>query len=327
VLVADTPERVEVADASGAVKIVPRRNVSSIRPSTLSLMPEGIDTALGSEKLRDLLAFLLTRPLEPAALEAPNPPPPPPRPRAALRSVAGAREVAPAAAQPLRVLLVAGPKDHGPGEHDYPLWQKRWAKLLSLAENVTVATAMGWPKPEQFATADVAVFYSNNAGWVPERAAELDAFQQRGGGLVYLHYAVDGHRHVEALSERIGLAWRGGHSRFRHGALDLKFHDATHPVTRGFETVSFVDESYWNLIGDPARVRLLASGVEDGAARPLLWTREAGRGRVFVSILGHYTWTFDDPLFRLLVLRGMAWAAGQPADRLEELADVGARVQ
>jgi len=47
---------------------------------------------------------------------------------------------------------------------------------------------------------------------------------------------------------------------------------------------------------------------------------------VFVSILGHYNWTFDDPLFRLLVLRGACWAAGEPVDRLSELATVGARV-
>src|SRR5947209_7558111 len=33
----------------------------------------------------------------------------------------------------LRVLLVAGKKDHGPGEHDYPAWQKAWTRLLARA--------------------------------------------------------------------------------------------------------------------------------------------------------------------------------------------------
>jgi hypothetical protein len=33
-----------------------------------------------------------------------------------------------------------------------------------------------------------------------------------------------------------------------------------------------------------------------------------------------------DPLFRVLVLRGMAWAAGEPADRWTDLAAVGARI-
>jgi type 1 glutamine amidotransferase len=57
-----------------------------------------------------------------------------------------------------------------------------------------------------------------------------------------------------------------------------------------------------------------------------LWARQTGKGRVFVSIPGHYTWTFDDPLFRLLLLRGIAWTAGESVDRFNELATLGARL-
>ncbi|HTL28677.1 MAG TPA: ThuA domain-containing protein, partial [Tepidisphaeraceae bacterium] len=84
--------------------------------------------------------------------------------------------------------------------------------------------------------------------------------------------------------------------------------------------------SYWALIGDPSRVHVLASGEEAGRQRPLMWTYERGKGRVFVSILGHFTWTFDDPLFRTLILRGICWAGNEPADRLGSLVTMGARV-
>lgn len=87
-----------------------------------------------------------------------------------------------------------------------------------------------------------------------------------------------------------------------------------------------MDESYWALIGSEKNIQLLASGVEDGTPQPLIWTQETNGGRVFVSIPGHYTWTFDDPLFRLLLLRGMAWSAREPVDRLAELSTVGARI-
>ena len=60
--------------------------------------------------------------------------------------------------------------------------------------------------------------------------------------------------------------------------------------------------------------------------QPLFWTLEPSKGRVFVSIPGHFAWTFDDPLFRLLLLRGIAWAAGEPVDRFNELAPLGARI-
>ncbi len=66
--------------------------------------------------------------------------------------------------------------------------------------------------------------------------------------------------------------------------------------------------------------------MEEGQPQPLFWTREQGQGRVFVSIPGHYNWTFDDPLFRLLLLRGIAWTAHESVDRLNELITVGARI-
>jgi type 1 glutamine amidotransferase len=137
---------------------------------------------------------------------------------------------------------------------------------------------------------------------------------------------VDGHKDADALAKRIGLAWRGGTSRFRHGPLELTFPDREHPITRGLGKVKFVDESYWRLVSGPGKVHVLATGVEEGKPQPLMWTHTQGKGRVFVSIPGHFTWTFDDPLFRVLLLRGICWAAGEPADRLSDLATVGARV-
>src|SRR5262249_30353934 len=142
------------------------------------------------------------------------------------------------AARPLSIVLCAGPKDHGPGEHDYPLWQKRWAKLLGLAEQVTIETADRWPTSEQLAKADVIIFYSNNPEWSAKRIPELDAFLQRGGGLMYLHYAVDGQKNVDELAARIGLAWRGGQSKFRHGPLDLSLQP--HAITEGISRALFV---------------------------------------------------------------------------------------
>jgi len=137
---------------------------------------------------------------------------------------------------------------------------------------------------------------------------------------------VNGRDACEALAARVGLAWRDGASRYRHGPVELAFDDTEHPITRGVARATFVDESYWELVGDPSRVHVLASSLEEGAARPQLFVRELERGRVFVSLLGHYTWTFDDPLFRRLLLRGFAWAARQPIARFDELDDIGARL-
>ena len=108
-------------------------------------------------------------------------------------------------------------------------------------------------------------------------------------------------------------------------------------------SMAFVDEPYWPCIGDASKVRVLATSDEqihrgDDRARnpgdgtvatvPVFWTYEAPdtRGRVFVSVFGHYMWTFDDPYFRLLLLRGMAWAARDNPYRFDALATDGVRL-
>jgi type 1 glutamine amidotransferase len=181
--------------------------------------------------------------------------------------------------------------------------------------------------------------YSANPAWNEDHAKELDAYLARGGGLVLLHFAVNGQNAPDALAERIGLAWKNGASKFRHGPVELTMRDSAHPITRGFGKITFEDEAYWDLAGDAKRIHVLAEAMEDGSPRPLLWTREAASGvasadgtpnatgRVFGCILGHYAWTFDDPLFRILLLRGICWSAHEAdVDRLSNLATIGARV-
>jgi putative heme-binding domain-containing protein len=316
-------DRLLVGGADGKLASVPRAEVEASSPSAVSIMPEGLDTNLGPERLRDLLTFLLTDPLGPARLEGEGTPPP--RRRAEIdAALKGSSPVE--NPRRLKVVLAGGPKDHGPGEHDYPLWLRRWSGLLATDASLAVETSEGWPSAKQLESADVIVMYSNNPGWDAAKGEELDRFLARGGGLVLIHFAVDGHQAVDSLASRIGLAWQGGKSAFRHGPLDLDFSGSKYPITRGFDKLRLVDESYWNLVGDPAAIEVLGTGKEDGEPRPLFWARTQGKGRVFVSIPGHYMWTFDDPLFRLLILRGMAWTAGESVDRFNELTTLGARI-
>ena len=358
-----------IGDKEGKVHTITRGDIDEMRHSPLSIMPEGLPQKLGPERMRDLLTFLLTEPPQmPSDAKLPAPKP---RTRAEVAKVLGAvssntpslsggrkslgSDVASETksestnrkepgglrpplgkteARPLRILLVAGAKDHGPGEHDYPAWLRAWSELLRGAEGVTVETAMEWPSPEQLAAADTIAFFQKGA-WNAERAKAIDAHLAKGGGLVYIHWAVEGDAQAPAFAQRIGLASHAAKLKYRHGALDLSFESLglesghAHPIGRNFDKVHFHDESYWLMQGDPTKVKLIATGLEDGEPRPLFWTMEPSvpnakqQGRVFVSILGHYSWTFDDPLFRILLLRGIAWSAKEPVDRLNELATMG----
>ncbi|MEK0450448.1 MAG: hypothetical protein RL088_2716 [Verrucomicrobiota bacterium] len=330
VMLTEDKEKYRIGEANGTVRDLPRADVRGVKALPISLMPPGLLDALTPAEQNDVIKFLLTpAPLVSAPIDAPNPPAA--RKRAELEAVLRESKqstVGSGQSSPLRVLLVSAKKDHGPGEHDYPLFQKRWSTLLGLANGVEVTTAQDWPTVEQLAKADVAVFYSNNPAWNPERKAELDAFLQRGGGAVFIHWAIEGREFAPELADCIGLASNSKALKFRHGALTMNFPNAEHPITRGFKATDFIDETYWQAIGDPKRIMLLGDVVEEGEPRPQLWAREHGKGRVFVSIPGHYTWTFDDPLHRLLLLRGICWVSRQGnIDRLSELATIGARME
>lgn len=299
-----------------------RATIGFLEPSAVSVMPQGILDKLSSDQVRDLLTYLLESPPS-MPLESPLDAPPV-RSRAEV-TAALEGSVPVMAPKPLRVVLIDGEKDHGPGEHDYPAWKERWVQLLAAAENISVTAVREFPSDDDLASADLLVFFQRGS-FADRRPAAMDAFLERGGGAVYIHWAVDGRDRAVEFSRRIGLAALGGSIGFRHGPLDLTMHHCDHPILRNFQTLSLHDESYWRLSGNLADVTVLATSDEEGMAAPQLWVKEQGKGRVFVSIPGHYSWTFDDPLFRILLLRGIAWAAHEPVDRFNDLVTPGARM-
>jgi type 1 glutamine amidotransferase len=293
--------------------------------------------------------------------------PPPQRNRAEVEAVlTKAPQAAPVQLlRPLSVVLIADKKDHGPGEHDYPLWQKRWRVLLggldasqgaepqvnlyrpapegtsrealAGAAKVKVTTAWQWPSPEQLKSADLVVMFCYRSGGVPrawsqQRIKDLEAFLARGGGFVVIHSATytlgdltrpEGKR-VVGLT---GLVFGQG-IQVRHGPMSVKIAEPSHPICRGLPPViQWVDEPYWPPIGELNAVQVLATSEETIAKdasrkkpQPMFWTYQRGKGRVFGCVPGHFNWTFDDPYFRLLLLRGMAWAAGESPYRFDNLA-------
>jgi type 1 glutamine amidotransferase len=313
-----------------------------------------------------------------------HPTPPDPRSHSEVASVlAKAPRISAEQFRDLHIVLLAGKKDHGLYEHDYPLWQKNWALLLGGADSgreadqvnlygpankfdakemkagspkVTVETAWDWPTEEQFQNADLIVAFSV-VNWSPERNAELDNFLSGGGGFVVVHQScvvADGTELEDEVAGLIGLSWHWDYTRWRHGPMNLEIAESDHPICLGLpKQLYFLDEAYWPLYGDRSKVNILATSKENAGNfalrdqegkidfsnmnaiqqkwpeeptkdEPIFWTHEYGKGRVFGCILGHYTWTFDDPYFRILLLRGMAWAAGESPYRFDPLVLRGA---
>src|SRR5947199_3115633 len=134
-------------------------------------------------------------------------------------------------AQPLRIFLRAGPKTHGPGQHDGPRWLADWKPLLT-SRGAKVDGAVGFPTAEQLENTDVLVLYSAEGGAIkPEQRAYLDKFLKRGGGLVAIHDSVCGND-AQWFKTIIGGAWEHGHSKWFEGDVSIYYTDRSHPISK-----------------------------------------------------------------------------------------------
>lgn len=236
----------------------------------------------------------------------------------------------------LKIVWVWGvDKNHDRGAHEYGWVMDRFVNtLLPQVPRVTAERAMYFPSDEQWATADLIVFYFQSPQpWTAAEYTKMDSYQKRGGGLIYLHLAIlEGSG--QELAKRIGLAYGTrdtGHGTTKWGPLPIPLtvtgKGAASPILAGFDQVfDLMDEHYWNLTGNPAKVDVLITapgGPTNGSTRPpetdelddeawpVAWMKETGQGKVFATVLGHNYFSFNDPYFRIILLRAMAWTMNE----------------
>lgn len=92
-----------------------------------------------------------------------------------------------------------------------------------------------------------------------------------------------------------------------------------HPITRGIEDFHLETEQYWVLSDEYNDV--LATVTQEVRAAdawqrpvtiPAIWTRQWGAGRVFVCTPGHELDVLRNPDVRVIIERGLLWAARDP---------------
>jgi len=208
-------------------------------------------------------------------------------------------------------------------------------EVLAGVPEVNVTTAQEWPSKKQFESANLIVMFCY-CKWSEQQTKDLDAYLSGGGGFVAIHSAVwKRQKPAQEVAELTGLMAETGYSRWRHGPVELNIAAGDNPICLGLpKTIHFYDEVYWPFKkGDISKINVLATsdenierGSEKTKPQPIFWTYRYGKGRVFGCILGHYNWTFDDPYFRILLLRGMAWAAGESPYRFDPLVLRGVRL-
>jgi type 1 glutamine amidotransferase len=248
-----------------------------------------------------------------------------------------------AAAENAKIVFLAGPPSHGPGDHEHRAGCLLLKSCLDGVPGVTSEVySNGWPQnPEAaFAGAATVVIYSDGGGGHPflrdDRLKTIGALMKKGVGLVCLHYAVEP---TKQAGEKEFLDWIGGcfetewsvNPTWRPEFKALP----THACTRGVKPFSLNDEWYFHMRfpdgmkgvlpilsatapestmnrydgpheGNPA----VRAAVKSGEPQIVAWARErpdGGRGFGFTG--GHYQKNWGNEDFRKLVLNAILWTA------------------
>ncbi len=168
--------------------------------------------------------------------------------------------------------------------------------------------------------ASVVLHFKNYDPKVPGRAGfdNLKRFVEQGGGLVLVHFACGAFEEFkdefEPLAGRVWFGARppaGRHQHDPYGEFRVNITDVDHPITRGMEPFTTVDELYTCLEGEtPITVLAESTSKVDGKVYPMAFVLGFGKGRVFHYALGHNVPALRNEGAAALLRRGTAWTAG-----------------
>ena len=244
-----------------------------------------------------------------------------------------------------KIVFVAGPPSHGPGEHEHRAGCLLLQSCLEKVPGVTsIVYSNGWPQdPHAFDGAASIVIYSDGGGGHPAlqdgHLQTLDPLMKKGVGLACIHYATEPtlEKGQKEFLDWIGGAFEVNWSVNPHWDADFA-RLPTHPITQGVKPFKINDEWYFHLrFRDgmkgvtpiltaiaPESTMSRNDGAHEGnaAVREAVKAREpqhvawacqredGGRGFGFTGAHFHKNWGDDN--FRKLVLNAILWTAKVP---------------
>ena len=227
----------------------------------------------------------------------------------------------------IRILWLYGPEDHGGGEHDYIRIKELFVPMLKTVPRVTVEEAYMFPSQDQFERADLMIQFLHLPDLTNEQFTMYQNYVDRGGSVVSIDESciIRPIGRANKLAGCIGCSWQGNKdSHWGKFSDDHPLYLKTdHPAFTGLpKSVTLNDESYWDLLKRdnvevigavaPKSEKDNSSFVDilksEGVRSDAFWTYTSGKGRAFGTTTGHYTYTYFDPIYRLILLRGIAWS-------------------
>jgi uncharacterized protein len=180
--------------------------------------------------------------------------------------------------------------------------------------------------PANLDTLDLVIFLqtTDNIFGADQQQAIQD-FVEKGGGLLTIHTGTITEHHWPWFVEVIGARFIG-HPPVQKGKLIIE--DRTHPATSFLpDSIWIIEDEWYSFDRNPREeVNVLISideasyDVDDNkwfdginqrmGDHPMVWYRNAGKGRIFQTALGHPAELYSDPLFLKHIHGAIVWTAG-----------------
>ncbi len=249
----------------------------------------------------------------------------------------------------IKTLVVTGQE----GAHSWELGSDGIKQTLENSGLFTVDMAITPPRSEDitpfspdFSKYDLVVFSYGGKTFSETTRKNFEQYVANGGGVVVVHASIIPFTDWPAFNEMTGLgAWGernekdGPYVYWKHGrwvydytpgssgyhglqhSFTITHRNPDHPILSGLPTVwqHVKDELYAKTRGPAKNIDILATTVDMGGDterhEPMLWTVNWGKGKIFVSLMGHagndpeLRYSMECTGFQVTLLRGAEWAA------------------
>ncbi len=189
--------------------------------------------------------------------------------------------------KPIHALLVVTGEGHDVANLSTTLaWiLKRHDEMqLTFSRDVNILS------PHGLQDSDVLVLFAPGVSLSAEQRQALQEFLQRGGGVVYLHTC--------PLPAAEGTP----------GNVVVEIVPPRHLITQDVPSFQITDAPAQIEGGLPAGAQVVARR-RDG--QPLAWVQQEGKGRMFVTALGHAPSAWNHHAFQKMLLNAVYWCAGR----------------
>ena len=191
--------------------------------------------------------------------------------------------------------------------------------LEAAGLNVTVETSLEvYADVDYICGFDVIVQNWTMGEILPDELRGLTTAVTRGTGLAGWHGGiVDSFRMATDYLQMVG----GQFAAHPHDIVDydvsIRPERRDHPIMTGVADFSVHSEQYW-MLTDPLSTVLATTTVpvrdgdpwQEPVESPVVWTRNWGKGRIFVNTIGHTPGDLVIPQIQRLTVNGIQWAAG-----------------